>query len=385
MFGNGFGINLIGDFKGCIGLSVTTRAIARLFQETGVPFSITDVPYAWGFSKDESVLAGPIASTVNSMHHPINLYVFPVVLLEVLFQKNPALLRSDRLHIANVWWEASRFPTVFADTLSHFDAILALSDFVANICRNQLPMMPTVLGQHPLYLPSGIGSDRDAFGLSSEELVFVASLDPNSGPERKNPAALIDAFRCAFPDSDQNVRLLIHLNNGTTPLGIRTSERLAHLAQPDPRIRLLLETLDYRQVLSLYASSDVYLSFHRGEGLGLGLLEAMALGKTVIATGWSGNLSFMNQHNSVLLRYRLIPVSGHHKWYHRDVIGADARWADPVAEDAVSWMRKLRSNPGLRAEFGDKARLAAAEYLRRAAEASWIDELESLWRSRNKL
>src|SRR6185369_6274208 len=105
------------------------------------------------------------------------------------------------------------------------------------------------------------------------------------------------------------------------------------------------ESLGYDSVLSLYASLDVYLSLHRSEGLGLGLMEAMALGKPVIATGWSGNMSFMNHTNGCLVGYDLVPVAqtATHRYYQREFLGADTVWAEPHIDEASAWMTKLRS------------------------------------------
>ena len=114
----------------------------------------------------------------------------------------------------------------------------------------------------------------------------------------------------------------------------------------------------YDQVLSLYACADIYMSLHRGEGLGLGMLESMALGKAVIATGWSGNLSFMNHSNSALLRYRLIPVAGSYDFFRPEMIGHDARWADPVLDEPVRVKggRAIGSaRPGLGMKWNEKA------------------------------
>ena len=57
---------------------------------------------------------------------------------------------------------------------------------------------------------------------------------------------------------------------------------------------------------ALMAACDCYVSLHRSEGFGLTMAEAMAIGKPVIATGYSGNVDFMNSGNSHLIEYAMI-------------------------------------------------------------------------------
>ncbi|MES2877929.1 MAG: glycosyltransferase family 4 protein [Pseudomonadota bacterium] len=380
-----FGINLIGDFSGGIGLGITTRAIATLLQSKGVPFSLFEIPYAWGQPQYDQRFKEEQVATIGELPYPVNLYVLPLGFYQTFFDTHPEFLARKRLHIANFWWETTRFPASWIEKLGRFDAILSMSHFITEVCRNSLPLTSTLYGEYPLDLPPVRLENRSAFGLAGNALVFVASLDPNADPARKNPATLISAFRAAFPAVDQDVRLVIRINNATTPLGQQVVAHMQQLAQGDGRISFLLEPMRYDEILSLYACADVYLSFHRGEGLGLGMLESMALGKAVIATGWSGNLSFMNHSNSALLRCRLIPVSGNFTYFRPEVIGPDARWAEPVLEDAVAWMRQLRHNPALRHELGARAKVSALAYLKRANEAPWITELADLWRSQGYL
>ena len=86
-------------------------------------------------------------------------------------------------------------------------------------------------------------------------------------------------------------------------------------------------------------------------GQSLKLAQAMALGKPVVATGWSGNLDFMNDGNSALVSYSLVPV--------RDPEGAfgasDQTWAEPDVGHAADWLRRLADNADLRARLGAAA------------------------------
>lgn len=218
---------------------------------------------------------------------------------------------------------------------------------------NLLPLTPVLSGRQPLFLDSDIRAARTDFGIPPDATVFVSSFDPSSDPARKNPVAAITAFQHAFAGNEPNVRLIFRLNNaGATYMASETQRLLMQAAGGDTRIGFALEPMSYRKVLSLYASADAYISLHRAEGLGLGMLEAMRLGVPVIATGWSGNMAFMDHRSACLVRYRLVPVSGNHPFYQPNVLGPNAIWAEPVIEDAVAWMRHLYQHPDERRRLG---------------------------------
>jgi glycosyltransferase involved in cell wall biosynthesis len=123
----------------------------------------------------------------------------------------------------------------------------------------------------------------------------------------------------------------------------------------------------------------VHVSLHRAEGLGLGMLESMRLGVPVIATGWSGNMSYMDHRSACLVRYRLIEVAGKHVNYRAETLGSGAVWADPVVEDAVAWMRHLHSHPDQRRRIGSAGREQAERYQADAVHLDWLHELEQIW------
>jgi glycosyltransferase involved in cell wall biosynthesis len=98
-------------------------------------------------------------------------------------------------------------------------------------------------------------------------------------------------------------------------------------------------------------TADCFVSLHRSEGFGLPIAEAMSLGKPVIATAWSGNTDFANEHNSAAIGYRLVTIEEQQGPYD---IGQ--QWAEPDIADAVEWMRRLRAQPQLAATIGAQAR-----------------------------
>jgi len=377
----GFGINLVAHVDANTGLGLTGRQKASLLIRHRVPLSILGIRHELDQIQPGWTLSSHIAQCVEDLKHPINVYVLPAIRLTTLFQNYPGLLVPGRLHVASFWWEMSRIPGPWLQQLSRFDGIIAESSFVAELVRNSLPMVPVIQVKHPVSVPDGTRGNRSKFGLPDDAIIFTVSLDPNSDPARKNPAAAVQAFRAAFPLSIGNAALVIRLNNADTAWGKETTRILMQLANGDPRIFLLTGAMGHDEVLSLYASSDVYVSLHRGEGLGLGLMEAMALGKPVIATGWSGNMSFMDSTCGCLVRYRHIAASGNYWFTQPGFVGPDAQWADPVMEDAVAWMRKLFEDKPYRLRIGRRAQERISSYQHEALGRMWIDEMIEIWRA----
>jgi glycosyltransferase involved in cell wall biosynthesis len=83
---------------------------------------------------------------------------------------------------------------------------------------------------------------------------------------------------------------------------------LLDLLENDERIHVINKVLSRDEMYGLIKVCDCYVSLHRSEGFGLGIAEAMLLGKPVIATGYSGNMDFMRPDNSCLIDYSLVDV-----------------------------------------------------------------------------
>ena len=84
----------------------------------------------------------------------------------------------------------------------------------------------------------------------------------------------------------------------------------------------------------LINSCDSVISLHRAEGFGLHLAEAMAMGKAVIATNWSGNVDFMNSKNSYLVDYELIDIDKNYGVYKNG-----STWAEPSISSSINLMK----------------------------------------------
>ena len=80
------------------------------------------------------------------------------------------------------------------------------------------------------------------------------------------------------------------------------------------------------------------------------MAEAMWAGKPVIATGYSGNLDFMNGDNSYLVDHRLVPIGP-----GNDPYPGSGVWADPDVEHAARLMREVFSDREAARRRGERA------------------------------
>ncbi len=241
------------------------------------------------------------------------------------------------------------------------------SPFTAAAMEPLLPGRVRVV-PHPRAIapPKPSALDRTAFGLPAEAVVVLVAFNLASSFERKNPLGAISAFRAAFGDRRDRVMVLKIGNHTHFPADF---DRIAAAAAETANIRLETRTLPAADLHALMAASDIVLSLHRSEGFGLVPAEAMLLGKPVIATGWSGNMGFMDAGNAALVGFRLVPAKD-----PRDVY-ADAVWAEPDLADAIAHLRRLADDPVARAMLGARARETATARLGVAPLAKALRDL----------
>lgn len=115
--------------------------------------------------------------------------------------------------------------------------------------------------------------------------------------ERKNPAAVVEAFTRAFEPGEGPTLVLKSVNGRDWKQ--RQLARVEGLAVGPEDIVIRDGYVSSHERDSYIAACDCHVSRHRSEGLGLTMAEAMACGKPVIATGYSGNLDFMSAANSL--------------------------------------------------------------------------------------
>jgi glycosyltransferase involved in cell wall biosynthesis len=245
-------------------------------------------------------------------------------------------------------WELPRLPEDWRRGYRFAHGILASTTFVADAVRR--PGGPPVQVVHyPVPDPDPAPLTRATLGLSDQACLFLSVFDAGSSVERKNPIAAIRAHREAFADRPDRVLLLKTYN---TALGGAAWREVADACAGAPNIRILDAEMSRREVWGLIRLCDAFVSLHRSEGVGLSLLEAMRIGRPVIATGWSGNMDFMDQQTALLVGYRLVPARDDRGTYS----AAQAEWAEPDVAAAAAGLRRLADEPPFRVRLGESGK-----------------------------
>ncbi|MEI6701376.1 MAG: glycosyltransferase, partial [Actinomycetota bacterium] len=304
-------------------------------------------------------IAGLARSTDNTLHlWAVNVNEFGRVSHDDLHPTN-----RRQYNIATWYWEMEDVPARFAETALRPDELWAPSQLVrsAFLGSTNAP----ILHIHPSIRPMVPAKSRDdvlaPLGISPSTLVVLVSFDARSVANRKNPLGAIEAFRRAFgPDSAEAV--LIVKAHSLSDDEVYANKLRAELAAVNGV--LIDQPIADQEFTDLLGASDIYLSLHRCEGFGLGMAEAMLLGKPVVATGFSGNRTFMNLGNSCLVGYTVRPLDAADLALHPDQMDAydlGSLWAEPDLDQAASWLRLLHSDTVRRAEIGERARLSAVQ------------------------
>ncbi|MFL6530936.1 MAG: glycosyltransferase [Chthoniobacterales bacterium] len=264
------------------------------------------------------------------------------------------LPRKDVLHVAYWAWELETVPNEWLEIEKGLDEIWAPTPFVSAAMRKTLKT-PVYDMLPPVTLADAVDAvSREAFKFRDDTCVFLFMFDMCSDFRRKNPIAVMRAFRQAFTEKD-NAAIVIKLVRGAFD-----PENLQRLRDADDGHQMFVidEFTTRAKAYGYIAMSDCVVSLHRSEGFGLVMAESMLLGKPVIATNYSGNTAFMNRENSILVDYELTTIEESGAIYK-----AGNRWAEPSIDGAAKHMRWVYEHREEAKALGARAKADAERLL----------------------
>jgi len=336
----GSGVNVIGFFSAESGLGQSARALIAALDAAGIPVALIDVPYTPSRRQDETFAlrcahTAPYATTI--------LVLNPESMPRFLLMGGWKYIQARHL-IAYWTWELPMIPSDWDGALQLVDEVWVPSMFVAQAVSSRAKKPVHVVPHALTGIDVGM-NDRQVFGLPDDRFIFLCVMDFFSGFERKNPRAVLEAFRRAFPQ-DNLAMLVVKIAN----LPYDHPLRAELIAMHQVGVVFIDGYLSPAQTQDLIASCDAVISLHRAEGFGFVLAEAMVKGKPVIATGYSGNLQFMSEQNSLLVPAAVTTFQRRFAHYPKG-----SQWAEPDLDTAAESMRKLVDDPELAKRIGSRA------------------------------
>lgn len=272
--------------------------------------------------------------------------------------------RVRHAYVVGYWaWELPEMPADWRHGIPFVHEVWTPSRFTADAVRTIAAGLPVLVIPHAI-----------AIGHRSEDHPPTSASHPHgpspcrpftvltlfnaaSSVARKNPLAVVAAFRRAFGD-DPTTRLVVKTSNA----GAFVAE-IAEAIGRAGNITLIDQVASAAEIDALYGDADVVVSLHRSEGFGLILAEGMLRGRPVVATDWSGNTDFLTAETGFPVPFRLVPAVDPQGTYHFPVM----HWAEADVDAAADILRRLRADPDLGRRVGRRA----ADF----AQASWGAEV----------
>ena len=218
----------------------------------------------------------------------------PVVdrVLRYAFLNDPWPVRAREKH-ALLFWDSDQLSPEMVKCLAGYDRIYGISQFVADV------------------MAEGTGREVGVIhhGIWPELCPYVPP--PTDGPftflhlgqvdRRKATDLLMRAFVAAFPTGKEDVRLVVKTQVSQVPTAV--AWWVEH-GRSDPRIVIDGSHATRRELSGWFQRAHVVVLPSRCEGFGLVGLEALAHGRMLICTSWSGPAEYAHPSDCVLLPRR---------------------------------------------------------------------------------
>jgi glycosyltransferase involved in cell wall biosynthesis len=328
------GVNLFAFHGSGTGLGTAAQGYASAVRPS---LSLQEIAIPWNLNELDGATVDPGPHAVNIVH--MNPDALPFFLrrygAKVLPNRFNVAIWVWELHAGYAHWQtqAKLFNEIWTPSTYSADAIRPVSKTPVHVIPHVVDDLPT-----PDAAPS---KDRGVFQ-------FLYIFDIASAFERKNPLALVRAFRKAFGNR-QDVELVLKYHHADFDApAVALMERVA---KTTPNIRTVNQTLPDEQVYTLLRSCDCFASPHRSEGFGLNIAAAMYYGKPVIATGYSGNMDFTTPQNSFLIDYDLVEVQQRTGAYKAGYV-----WAEPSEDHLAALLRTVAASPDEARERAQRGR-----------------------------
>lgn len=341
------GVTVVGPFSDKGSLCKVLRDFCFSLRDAGIPFQTFDL----GSNSVPGEDVVPILTKREDFR--IAKYTH---LVEMISSPVPDGIVRNRGRI--VFWEfESGLLQGYPVLMERAGDVIGMSDFNYNYYRRVFDGKRNVRKiLYPLRVSGeaelSMQDARLKFGIPGNAFAVFYNFSYKSGLDRKNPEGAIRAFAKALSGRKDALMVLKTVASSEYPERVQELRGLVDELRIADKVKFFDDYLTQRDVLNMTNACDVYLSLHRAEGFGLGIAEAMSLGKPVIVTDYSSTTEFCDASNSIPVGYAIVKMgASDNKLY-----SAAEKWAEPDVDEAAQALSRLYADPKLRAALGTAAR-----------------------------
>ena len=250
-------------------------------------------------------------------------------------QKFPDFAKGNGRQIGLFCWENDRLPQSVIDGCKAVSQLIVPSMFMQKLCKDA--GLDASVIPYPMQASPTAPTFPDARLLDKGQYKFytITTWQP-----RKNPLDLLIAYLTEFT-ANEPVTLFMKVSGPNAGYAYKTaleeSKKLAMLLNvpSPPSVKMVGGQYLPDMIWGLHTSCDCFVSMTRGEAFGLPMLDAMSLGKPVIAPGFGGHADFLDNYPGWRpVPFRMRPVLQKYEGF-----SGMQGWADP---DVMALRRLMR-------------------------------------------
>jgi glycosyltransferase involved in cell wall biosynthesis len=340
-------VRVVGLLSSASGIGKSARLCMDTLQRSG--FTVTGNDLAGLLGSSDGIVF-PASNTKRSTRELSIFHLNPPMLLPGILFSGPGRYYAG-YNIGYWAWELEVLPHEWIQAIRYLRAIIVPS-FFCRATMKRYTSKPVLVVPHPVHA-TGVPSAK----LGEDVFRVLNIFRFGSSFERKNPLALIRAFRSAF-DDDPNAQLVLKTSDGEQYPAEKA--KLLREAGGASNIEIIDSVWSNNRVEALLQSADVYASLHRSEGFGLPLAEAIMHHVPIVATNWSGNTDFCSPQHTFAVDYKLIDFHDPHPDYEQV---QHASWADASVTHAALQLQRVRADPTAARNRAIAARHALCHHL----------------------
>lgn len=299
--------------------------------------------------------------------HPVNLLVLPAQrILEGAHLIGPEA-REGRRHVAVLVCDDGLPPAVPVSALEIIDEIWVCSAFAADICHT-LSARPVFLMPVPSSAEEPAAWDHMPATAHDGDFVVAVVVDLADDARRTNPDGALRAYLSAFgPDDDACLVVgVTHADHDGQCL-----ELLRYLGRDRPDVTIT--EIDVHAVRGLIAAANCLLSLPRCGDLPLGVLDSLAIGTPVVASGNTGAADVITTDTAW-------PVGSAGAQHDPTLTGDPASWCEPDLDTAAAALRAIRDDPTEATRRAATAMARDREHHSQEATVAFLSARLAAWR-----